>query len=63
MEAAMWHLDAEEVKLCRGKRCLIHLCKAVDVLQEAPLVIRADVIPGKPQESRHDAVQMTARSL
>ena len=63
MKAAIWHLDVEEVKLCRGKRYLIPLCKAVDVLQEAPLVILVDVQSGKSHERGHDALKMAARPL
>lgn len=60
MIAAIWHLDPEEVEARGADIIPADAGEAVDVVQEARVVVRMDVQIGEIHEGRHDAVHTRA---
>lgn len=60
MVAAIWHLDPEEVEARGADIIPADAGEAVDVVQEARVVVRMDVQIGEIHEGRHDAVHTRA---
>lgn len=58
MVAAIRHLDAEEIEARGVDLIAADAGEAVDVMQEACVIVRVDVQVGKIHEGRHDAVHM-----